>query len=118
MFLAQGASPGKPRTARPPMLSPLAGSLRAVKPPTAFRSPITPFAVRAKFLSRHLRKRSRLFAQIGILLTVLVSIAMADRFLLLPLGLPLWRADAELHFRNRPSKFSLWPNGREIRTNR
>ncbi len=42
IFLAQGASPGNPRTARLQMLLPLAGSLSALKATTGFNFPITP----------------------------------------------------------------------------
>lgn len=65
-----------------------------------------------------LRRLSAAFAQAGLLLLVVVGVVMADRFLLLSYGLPLWEADAELHFRNRPNKFAHWPNGRELQTNR
>lgn len=64
------------------------------------------------------RRLSSAFAQVGLLLLVLVGVVMVDRFLLLSYGLPLWEADAELHFRNRPSKFARWPNGRELQTNK
>ena len=57
-------------------------------------------------------------AKLGLVLTIVACVVMADRFLLLYHGLPLWAADAEAHFRNRPSKYSIWPNGREIQTNR
>lgn len=57
------------------------------------------------------------WAKAGLVLAVAAVVVMADRTLLLAHGLPLWAADSELHFRNRPSKFDRWPNGREIRTN-
>jgi len=64
-----------------------------------------------------LRSLAAAVAQAGLLLLVIVGVVMVDRFLLLSYGLPLWEADAELHFRNRPSKFAHWPNGRELQTN-
>lgn len=68
------------------------------------------------FLAR--RKQSLTIAKVGLTVAVLSAILLADRFLLLQHGLPLWAADPEAHFVNRPSKYGLWPNGREIRTNR
>ena len=52
--------------------------------------------------------RSKKIGHITVLLTTCMLIALSDRLLLAKLGLPLWEADPENHYRHRPDTIRSW----------
>lgn len=55
------------------------------------------------------RLRSAGMANAALLLFTLSLIVLADRLLLVIIGLPLWIHDPQIHYRHRPGAVSVWP---------
>jgi len=65
--------------------------------------------------------RSKRIENITVLFMTCMLIALSDRLLLAKLGLPLWVADVENHYRHRPNTIRLWGsyyNNKLIRINK
>ncbi|RJP77181.1 MAG: hypothetical protein C4524_08640, partial [Candidatus Zixiibacteriota bacterium] len=63
------------------------------------------------------RTRSPLVQNLSLTLAVVALVILADRLLLVRLGLPLWEGDPERHYRNRPGAVHYWGSGQSARIN-